>query len=125
MTKGSAVRVAFEEEQTHAEARSGPHDEAGPRMRWYYGRLSRVHRGGELVDVKFDNGETAEQVPLFHVKLAAVSFAAEGDAAEGLGGTDAFKHAVETQTDLVFCCTDAHTDAFKHAVETQTDLVFC
>ena len=41
-------------------------------MRWQYGVLSKVHPGGELVNVSFDNGEAAEAVPTYDVEPAAL-----------------------------------------------------
>ena len=42
------------------------------RQRWYYGRITRVHRGGEIVDIKFDSGEESLCVPTFDVRIAAL-----------------------------------------------------
>ena len=46
---------------------------------WAYGRVSKVHAGRELLDVSFDDGETASNVPAWDVHAAVVS-AADGDA---------------------------------------------
>ena len=60
MQKGQCVRVAYE------------HDDLPPdAMRWQYGKLTKVHPGGELVDIVFDNGEAAEAVPTYDVEPAA------------------------------------------------------
>ena len=42
------------------------------RQRWYYGRVTRVHRAGEIVDIKFESGEESLCVPIFDVRLVAL-----------------------------------------------------
>ena len=37
-------------------------------MRWYYGRVCKVHSGRELVDVHFDNGEEMVRMPYIRVR---------------------------------------------------------
>ena len=41
-------------------------------MRWQYGSLTKVHPGGELVSIAFDNGEAAERVPVYDVEVATL-----------------------------------------------------
>lgn len=61
MKEGQCVRVAFEHDDLPAGA-----------MRWQYGKLSKVHAAGELVDIAFDNGEVAEAIPTYDVELASM-----------------------------------------------------
>jgi len=51
---GAAVRIAYD-------------DDHGAR-RWFYGNVKKVHAGGQLVDLHFDNREFAKRMPLFHLK---------------------------------------------------------
>ena len=37
-------------------------------VRWWFGRVSRVERGGELVDVELDSGEACKRVPTYDVR---------------------------------------------------------
>ena len=60
MKKGDFVRVAFDD-----------HTALHGTSRWNHGKLSAVHKGGELVDICFDNGETSIAVPIFDVLRAA------------------------------------------------------
>ena len=46
------VRVSFDHE-----------DLPGDVMRWQFRSTTKVHQGGELVDIAFDNGESADAVP--------------------------------------------------------------
>ena len=59
MCEGQYVCVAYD----HEDLPSGS-------MRWQYGSLMKVHQGGEVVDIAFDNGETAEWVPTHDVEPA-------------------------------------------------------
>ena len=54
MRQGQYVRVTYEHEDLPQGA-----------LRWQYGALTKVHQGGELVNIKFDNGEVAEAVPTY------------------------------------------------------------
>ena len=62
MREGQYVRVAFEHEDLPQGA-----------MRWQYGALTKVHHRGELVNIRFDNGEAAEAVPTYDVECAATA----------------------------------------------------
>ena len=42
-------------------------------MRWEYGRVVKVHRGKELLDIDLDNGQQLRATPLYDV--VAVSMA--------------------------------------------------
>ena len=56
MPEGQCVAVSFE----HDDLPEGA-------LRWQYGTIAKVHAGGELVDISFDNGEAAEAVPTYDV----------------------------------------------------------
>ena len=36
-------------------------------MRWEYGKVVKVHSGGELVDIDLDNGQELRYTPCFDV----------------------------------------------------------
>ena len=61
LREGQCVRVAYEHEDLPEGA-----------MRWQYGALAKVHPGGEVVDIRYDNGELAEAVPTYDVEAAAL-----------------------------------------------------
>ena len=39
----------------------------GAEERWFYGKVTAVHPGGELIDVLLDNGESMPQIPTWEV----------------------------------------------------------
>jgi hypothetical protein len=39
----------------------------GAEERWFYGRVTKVYPGGELVDVELDNGEGCKRIPTWEV----------------------------------------------------------
>eukprot|EP00966_Prymnesium_polylepis_P324655 7380680-Prymnesium_polylepis.2 len=82
MRVGSLVRVAYDEDDGPPTCRAAQSPTQlrrrhasntaipcvrGPRRRWYYGKVTRICRGHELVDVRFDNGEALRCAPTFHV----------------------------------------------------------
>ena len=36
-------------------------------MRWQYGKIVKVHSGGELIDVDLDNGQQLRAAPTYDV----------------------------------------------------------
>jgi len=56
-----------------------------PPMRWFFGKVTRVYLGRELIDVQFDNGERLKRAPLFGVKTELDSFAGVSSADCGDG----------------------------------------
>ena len=57
MRVGQSVRVAFDHEDLQAGS-----------MRWQFGVISKVHAGGELVDLAYENGELSAVVPTYDVE---------------------------------------------------------
>jgi hypothetical protein len=55
LKKKSLVRLAFDDNAI-----------AGT-MRWEYGKVVKVHSGGELVDIDLDNGQELRYTPCFDV----------------------------------------------------------
>ena len=74
MTPGATVRVAYEEQagvhSGSAQRRGHKRLSAASNYRWFYGKLTKVYPGQELVDIHFDNGERGERMPLYNVKSA-------------------------------------------------------
>ena len=65
------VRVAYPPDAKDNASSDAECSDAGPAsMRWYYGRITSVHHGRELVSIKFDTGEEALRVPLFGIQHA-------------------------------------------------------
>ena len=56
LTSGQFVRVCVDEDCA-----------PGEEERWFYGKVTTVHPGGELIDVLLDNGESLPQIPTWEV----------------------------------------------------------
>ena len=56
LTSGQFVRVCFDEDCA-----------PGEEERWFYGKVTAVHPGGELIDILLDNGESLPQIPTWEV----------------------------------------------------------
>ena len=56
LTRGQFVRLPLGED-------CAPDEEE----RWFYGKVTTVHPGGELFDVLLDNGENLPQIPTWEV----------------------------------------------------------
>ena len=64
-----AIQFAQQESADPRVVSSGQQQHVGI-MRWYYGRVTFVHPGGELVDVRFDSGEKVVRVPAAYELMA-------------------------------------------------------
>ena len=56
LTKGAPVRIPYYEDVA-----------PGEETRWFYGRISSTHPSQLLVSVELDNGEGAEDIPMWEV----------------------------------------------------------